>query len=171
MRHFPSDLSLELFVIRCVTRPIASAWTLFCQPIYVELCDDDEFIVLACDGIWDCMSSQQLVDFLREQLNTESKLSVVCERVIDRCLAPATAGGEGCDNMTTILVQFKKPHESAAAAEKSSTSDHGNQSATAAADEKSSTSNQADTELKPVETESSPRQVHQCVVRLRWCEL
>ncbi|KAL7189659.1 hypothetical protein ACSBR1_039327 [Camellia fascicularis] len=87
------------------------------------------------------MSSQQLVDFLREQLNAESKLSVVCER----CLAPSTAGGEGCDNMTMILVQFKKPHESAAAAdadEKSSTSDHGNQSATAAADEKSSTSNQ-----------------------------
>lgn len=38
----------------------------------------------------------------------ESKLSVICERVFDRCLAP-TAGGEGCDNMTMILVQFKKP--------------------------------------------------------------
>lgn len=39
----------------------------------------------------------------------ETKLSVVCERVLDRCLAPSTAGGEGCDNMTMILVQFKKP--------------------------------------------------------------
>lgn len=38
----------------------------------------------------------------------ETKLSVVCERVFDRCVAP-TAGGEGCDNMTMILVQFKKP--------------------------------------------------------------
>lgn len=38
----------------------------------------------------------------------ESKLSVVCERVFERCLAPST-GGEGCDNMTMILVQFKKP--------------------------------------------------------------
>ncbi|KAG8636415.1 probable protein phosphatase 2C 60 isoform X2 [Manihot esculenta] len=75
----------------------------------VELCDDDEFIVLACDGIWDCLSSQQLVDFVHEQLRTESKLSVVCERVLDRCLAPSTASGEGCDNMTMILVQFKKP--------------------------------------------------------------
>ncbi|XP_009758311.1 probable protein phosphatase 2C 60 [Nicotiana sylvestris] len=74
----------------------------------VELCDDDDFIVLACDGVWDCMSSQQLVDFIHEQLNSESKLSVVCERVLDRCLAP-TAGGEGCDNMTMILVQLKKP--------------------------------------------------------------
>ncbi|GLT38261.1 hypothetical protein SLA2020_125210 [Shorea laevis] len=82
----------------------------------VELCDDDEFLVLACDGIWDCMSSQQLVDYVREQLNNETKLSAVCEKVFDRCLAP-TAGGEGCDNMTMILVQFKKPFSSDASAE------------------------------------------------------
>ncbi|CAL5373267.1 unnamed protein product [Camellia sinensis] len=74
----------------------------------VKLCDDDEFIVLACDGIWDCMSSQEVVDFVREQLKTETKLSVLCERVFDRCIAPL-AGGKGCDNMTMILVQFKKP--------------------------------------------------------------
>ncbi|XP_012573111.1 probable protein phosphatase 2C 60 isoform X3 [Cicer arietinum] len=73
----------------------------------VELCDDDEFLVIACDGIWDCMSSQQLVDFIHGQLKTENKLSAVCEKVFDRCLAP-TAGGEGCDNMTMILIQFKK---------------------------------------------------------------
>lgn len=78
----------------------------------VELCEDDDFLVLACDGIWDCMSSQQLVDFIHEQLNSETKLSAVCERVLDRCLAPNTAGGEGCDNMTMILVQFKKPIQS-----------------------------------------------------------
>lgn len=74
----------------------------------VELCKDDEFLVIACDGIWDCMSSQQLVDFIHGQLKTENKLSVVCEKVFDRCLAP-TAGGEGCDNMTMILIQFKNP--------------------------------------------------------------
>lgn len=79
----------------------------------VDLCNDDDFIVLACDGVWDCMSSQQLVDFIHEQLNSESKLSAVCERVLDRCLAP-TAGGEGCDNMTMILVQIKKPIPSGA---------------------------------------------------------
>lgn len=32
--------------------------------------------------------------------------------MLDRCLAPSTAGGEGCDNMTMILVQFKKPFPS-----------------------------------------------------------
>ncbi|KAL8195768.1 hypothetical protein R6Q57_025521 [Mikania cordata] len=74
----------------------------------LELCDDDDFIVLACDGIWDCMSSQQLVDFIHEQLKSENKLSTICERVFDKCLAPSTSTGEGCDNMTMILVQFKK---------------------------------------------------------------
>lgn len=75
----------------------------------IDLSEDDEFIVLACDGIWDCMTSQQLVDFIHEHINVESSLSAVCEKVLDRCLAPSTATGEGCDNMTMILVQFKKP--------------------------------------------------------------
>lgn len=74
----------------------------------VDLSEDDDFLVLACDGIWDCMSSQQLVDFIHEKLSSESKLSNVCEHVLDRCLAPSTAGGEGCDNMTMILVVFKR---------------------------------------------------------------
>ncbi|XP_047328297.1 probable protein phosphatase 2C 60 [Impatiens glandulifera] len=78
----------------------------------VELCDDDEFIVLACDGIWDCMSSQQLVDFIHEHLKTETKLSLICEKVMDRCLAPSTSIGDGCDNMTIILVQLRGPNES-----------------------------------------------------------
>ena len=88
----------------------------------MELCDDDEFLVLACDGIWDCMSSQQLVDYVREQLNTETKLSTVCERVFDRCLAP-TAGGEGCDNMTMILIQFKGRVDATPAEDRQESSD------------------------------------------------
>ncbi|KAL2544672.1 putative protein phosphatase 2C 60 [Forsythia ovata] len=103
----------------------------------VELCGDDEFLVLACDGIWDCMSSQQLVDFIHEQLKSETKLSVVCEKVLDRCLAPSTAGGEGCDNMTMILVQFTRPTPSGASAH-----------------DKSSTSQEVPIESKQAETES-----------------
>ncbi|CAM0953000.1 unnamed protein product [Alopecurus aequalis] len=80
----------------------------------VTLSDDDEFMVLACDGIWDCMSSQEVVDFVHEKLNTEDSLSAVCEKMLDRCLAKE-AGGDGCDNMTVIVVQFKKPTKSAAA--------------------------------------------------------
>eukprot|EP01018_Ginkgo_biloba_P011148 Gb_03378 [translate_table: standard] len=78
----------------------------------VELCEDDEFIILACDGVWDVMSSQQLVDFIHEHINAEKNLSAVCEKVLDKCLAPNTSSGEGCDNMTIIVVQFKNSTES-----------------------------------------------------------
>ncbi|XP_057520932.1 probable protein phosphatase 2C 60 [Amaranthus tricolor] len=110
----------------------------------VELCDDDDFLVLACDGIWDCMSSQQLVDFVHEQLNTETKLSAVCERVLDRCLAPSTAGGEGCDNMTMILVRFKKPIQQDTSVPKAGESSQSEPPVT-----------EADSEQEPKETESS----------------
>lgn len=73
----------------------------------VDLSEDIDFIALACDGIWDCMSSQELVDFVLVQLKLGTKLSVICERVLDNCLAPSV-GGEGCDNMTIILIQLKK---------------------------------------------------------------
>lgn len=76
----------------------------------VELCEDDEFLVLACDGVWDVMSSQEAVDFIREHINVEKNLSAVCEKVLDKCLAPSTALGEGCDNMTIIVVQLKHRH-------------------------------------------------------------
>ncbi|KAJ4794063.1 Protein phosphatase 2C-like protein [Rhynchospora pubera] len=79
----------------------------------IDITDEDEFLILACDGIWDCMTSQQLVDFIHEQLKTETRLSAVCEKVMDHCLAPpSSVHGEGCDNMTMVLVQFKKPDQS-----------------------------------------------------------
>ncbi|KAG9152418.1 hypothetical protein Leryth_015822 [Lithospermum erythrorhizon] len=74
----------------------------------IELNNDDEFLILACDGIWDCMSNQEVVDFVREELKSNNKLSTICERVFDRCISP-TSGGIGCDNMTMIIIQFKKP--------------------------------------------------------------
>ncbi|KAL8458932.1 hypothetical protein ACS0TY_036426 [Phlomoides rotata] len=43
----------------------------------VELSEDDEFLIIACDGIWDCMSSEQAVAFVKEQLNTVSFFYIV----------------------------------------------------------------------------------------------
>lgn len=76
----------------------------------VELCEDDEFLVLACDGVWDVMSSQEVVNFIHEHIDVEKNLSAVCEKVLDKCLAPSTALGEGCDNMTIIVVQLQHRH-------------------------------------------------------------
>ncbi|KAH8283739.1 hypothetical protein KR054_009544, partial [Drosophila jambulina] len=72
---------------------------------------EDEFMVLACDGIWNYMSSEEVVDFVRLRLKEKNKkLSIICEELFDNCLAPNTMGdGTGCDNMTAVIVQFQKP--------------------------------------------------------------
>lgn len=69
----------------------------------IEECDftgKEEFLVIACDGIWDCLSNQQVVDFVRRGIYHGKELAQICEEAMDRCLAPDTEiGGVGCDNV------------------------------------------------------------------------
>ncbi|PPR01739.1 hypothetical protein CVT24_001559 [Panaeolus cyanescens] len=71
-----------------------------------EITEEDEFMVIACDGIWDCLSSQQVVDFVRYQVAEGKELSEIGEMMCDHCLAPDTTSGAGigCDNMTVLIV-------------------------------------------------------------------
>lgn len=67
--------------------------------------DDHEFIVLACDGIWDVMNNQEVIDFCRDRLAAGREPQVICEELLTRCLAPdCQMAGLGCDNMTVVLV-------------------------------------------------------------------
>uniref|UniRef100_A0A673L0V3 Protein phosphatase 1G n=1 Tax=Sinocyclocheilus rhinocerous TaxID=307959 RepID=A0A673L0V3_9TELE len=80
----------------------------------LTLNEDHEFMVVACDGIWNVMSSQEVVDFVNERLKTEAgknrPLSAIIEELLDHCLAPDTSGdGTGCDNMTCVIISFS-PH-------------------------------------------------------------
>lgn len=70
-----------------------------------EPTDEDEFVIVACDGIWDVVTSQQSIDFVRRAIADRVELPVICEKLIDRCLAPDSDwGGVGCDNMTILVV-------------------------------------------------------------------
>lgn len=73
----------------------------------------DEFIVVACDGIWDCMSNQEVINFIRQEIiNTSGDLGKICELLMDKCLAPSCDyAGLGCDNMTVIIVALLKEHK------------------------------------------------------------
>jgi len=72
----------------------------------------DEFILLACDGIWDVVGSQEAVDFINERLPRFLKagkpLSGIMEELLDHCLSPDlhSTQGLGGDNMTALLVVF-----------------------------------------------------------------
>lgn len=93
--------------------------------------DEDEFFVIACDGqfwcslpiissadqlttfstkgIWDVMSSQHTIDYVRQSIKARKDLDQICEELMDYCLAPdSDCSGVGCDNMTVLIVALLK---------------------------------------------------------------
>ncbi|CAI5445497.1 unnamed protein product [Caenorhabditis angaria] len=79
--------------------------TAFPDIISDRLTPDHEFIVLACDGIWDVMSNQEVVDFVRQQFAEKKDPQSICEDLLTKCLAPdCQMGGLGCDNMTVVII-------------------------------------------------------------------
>lgn len=46
----------------------------------------DEFLVVACDGVWDAISNEELCAFVRNRLQVCDDLREVCTQVIDLCL-------------------------------------------------------------------------------------
>lgn len=48
--------------------------------------DKDQMIVLACDGIWDVVSNEDLCNVVNERMRCVDGLSKVCNEVVDYCL-------------------------------------------------------------------------------------
>ncbi len=84
--------------------------TLYCS---IELKDDDEFIILACDGIWDCLTNEEAVKFVRERLDESTPTEIGVE-MLDKIVSkdPRETQGIGGDNMTVMIVDLL-PHRRA----------------------------------------------------------
>ncbi len=63
----------------------------------------DEYIVLACDGIWDRLTNRDCAKLVRKLIQDEGEtdIGLVCEEVIDTCLEL-----DSRDNMTCCVVAF-----------------------------------------------------------------
>ena len=48
--------------------------------------DNDEFIVLACDGVWDVMSNEDIAAFVANRMTVIEDLKEICNMVVDTCL-------------------------------------------------------------------------------------
>ncbi|XP_058974545.1 protein phosphatase 1B isoform X2 [Musca domestica] len=85
---------------------------IFCQPRQ----DTDEFLVLACDGIWDVMSNEDVCSFVHSRLKISSDLVNIANEVVDTCLHKGSR-----DNMSIIIIAFPgapKPTEEALASDR-----------------------------------------------------
>ncbi|EZG44348.1 protein phosphatase 2C, partial [Gregarina niphandrodes] len=101
----------DLFYKRNKTlRPEQQKITAYPDVMITGITPQDQFIIIACDGIWDCLTNQQACEFVLSRLGdnpTPQHLSAICEEMCDTCLAGHpmdSEGGIGCDNMTCIIV-------------------------------------------------------------------
>lgn len=77
--------------------------------VRIRRAPNDEFIVLGCDGVWDVLSNEECVQFIRSRLHEGKPLRQICEEVADECLSPdpKATQGLGADNITCIIVDVR----------------------------------------------------------------
>lgn len=83
--------------------PKGSSCPLSAEPELHEtlLTEDDEFLIIGCDGLWDVMSSQGAVTMVRKELMIHND-PVRCSRELVREALKRNT----CDNLTVIVVCF-----------------------------------------------------------------
>ncbi|OWM70566.1 hypothetical protein CDL15_Pgr014239 [Punica granatum] len=80
-----------------------SACPLIAEPELQELSltEDDEFLVMGCDGLWDVMSSQCAVTIARKELMLHNDPERCSRELVREALKRNT-----CDNLTVIVICF-----------------------------------------------------------------
>lgn len=61
----------------------------------------DQFLVLACDGVWDVMTNEDICNFISHRMKVHDNLETICNEVIDTCLYKGSR-----DNMSIIIIAF-----------------------------------------------------------------
>uniref|UniRef100_A0A0G4GC43 PPM-type phosphatase domain-containing protein n=1 Tax=Chromera velia CCMP2878 TaxID=1169474 RepID=A0A0G4GC43_9ALVE len=72
---------------------------------------NDDFLLLACDGLFDVFTSQEAVDFVREGLSKMRKNEQDPQKVVQELIREAIRTRRSRDNVTAILLTFKRSVE------------------------------------------------------------
>jgi len=92
------DLAPEKQAISCVPDIIEREFTA-----------KDQFLVMACDGLWDVMDNQEVVDFVSKRLSKTSNLNDgSLSQIADDLVKYAINDKKSSDNVTAIIVHLPK---------------------------------------------------------------
>ncbi|KAJ1436978.1 hypothetical protein SESBI_03813 [Sesbania bispinosa] len=67
----------------------------------MTLTKEDEFLIIASDGIWDVFSSQNAVDFARRRLQEHNDEQLCCKEMVQEAIKRGST-----DNLTVVMVCF-----------------------------------------------------------------
>jgi len=75
-----------------------------------ELTGEHDFMIMGCDGIWEQKTNEEMVEWVYKRLEEKKTNEEIVKELLMECLSPdhTQTNGLGCDNMTCILVTFKK---------------------------------------------------------------
>jgi serine/threonine protein phosphatase PrpC len=63
------------------------AVTAYPQITNQKITKDCEFIIMGCDGVWDCVDSQKLCEFVSQKLKTKMKISTIISEIFDKIIS------------------------------------------------------------------------------------
>ena len=63
----------------------------------------DRFVVIACDGLWDVMSNQEVVDFVAEAKAEGSSMKIIAEDIVQHAIEDLGS----TDNVSIILIDVQ----------------------------------------------------------------
>lgn len=66
----------------------------------IKITKDCEFIIIACDGLWDVVEDQAAVDFVKRKLEEKEKPTHIAQLLVDEAIA------QGSQDNVTVLVIF-----------------------------------------------------------------
>ena len=67
-----------------------------------NLTNKDNYIVLACDGLWDVMSNQDVINFINNKLKNNTDLNLVAKQLVEHAIYELHSS----DNVTVFIVNL-----------------------------------------------------------------
>lgn len=67
----------------------------------MKLTEEDEFLIIGCDGLWDVFRSQNAIDFARRKLQELNDPAACCKELVDEALKRKSG-----DNLAVVVVCF-----------------------------------------------------------------